>query len=114
MLILVYGFPMTDETQNNSKYRHLIIRHWQGEARLWQAYWLIGVAGGWVFWTLVLNLVQFDLLPDLAAALILLAYSLYAGVGIWRSAFNVNWQGWGYIARGIIVISAAGFIYELI
>jgi hypothetical protein len=100
--------------QTPTKRRHLIIRHWQGGAQLWQSYWLVGVLGGWVFWTIIFNLVEHFGLPELAAAIILIGYSIYAALGIWRSAFNVKWIGWAYIARAIIVMSAIFFIFELI
>jgi hypothetical protein len=73
----------------------------------------MGVFGGWVFWTLIINLVEFAILPDLMAVAILAGYSIYAAVGVWRCAFNVNWRGWAYIARVVIVFSAAMFIFEL-
>ncbi|MBT7956408.1 MAG: hypothetical protein HN731_14550 [Rhodospirillaceae bacterium] len=95
------------------KYRHLIIRHWQGQARLWQSYWLMGVVGGWLIWTLVLNLVEFGFLPEILGVIILAGYSVYSAVGIWRCAFNVDWHIWGYLARSIIGISAFYFIIEL-
>ena len=81
---------------------------------MWQSYWLLGVCGGWVYWTIILNLVNFAILPDLLAALLLIGYTLYAAIGIWRSAFNVNWIGWGYIARGVLIVSAFGLFAELI
>jgi hypothetical protein len=98
---------------STTKRPHLVIRHWHGEAELWQAYWVIAIFGGWVFWTIVLNLVEFAILPDLAAVGILAGYSVYAAVGVWRCAFNAKWQGWAYVSRAIIMISAVTFAYEL-
>ena len=113
-MTVVYGLLMNSDFKAFIKRRHLIFRHWQGDADLWQSYWLIGVFGGWAFWTIILNLVDFKILPDLAAVIILIGYSIYAAVGIWRSAFNVKCVGWAYITRAIIVASAIFFIFELI
>ncbi|MGY8999647.1 MAG: hypothetical protein ACKVIK_06995 [Rhodospirillales bacterium] len=95
------------------KHRHLILCHWKGEARLWKAYWLIAVLGGWAFWTIILNLVEFAMLPELLAMLLLAVYSIYAGVGVWRCSFNVDWKVWAYISRAVIFFSAATFVFEL-
>lgn len=105
---------MNSDIKSIKKRRHLLFRHWQGEADLWQSYWLIGVFGGWGFWTIIFNLVDFKILPELAAVIILIGYSIYAAIGIWRSAFNVNWVGWAYITRAVIAASAIFFIFELI
>ncbi len=104
---------MKDSLNPKSKHRHLIFRHWSGDARLWQAYWLIAVGGGWVFWTVVLNLVKFAILPEILAVVILVVYSIYAAVGVWRCAFNADWRGWAYISRVILVISGLGIVFEL-
>ena len=105
---------MTDDNQSNIKRLHLVYRHWNGTAELWKAYWLIAVLGGWVFWTIVLNLINFGILPDLPAVFLLAGYSVYAAVGVWRCAFNVKWRGWAYIARFILIFSALVFVFEFV
>jgi len=82
-----------------------LIRFWRGEERLWKAFWFIGILGGWLFTTLVKNLVVQGWLGILPQILLLVSYSIYSGVAIWRSAFNTAWVGWGYAARGVIVLS---------
>ena len=104
---------MNADPEITNKRRHLIIRNWQGQARLWQSYWLMGVLGGWVFWTIVLNLIEFGILPEIPGVIILASYTIYSAVGVWRCAFNVDWRGWGYLARGVLVFSAIYFIIEL-
>ncbi|MDP7599748.1 MAG: hypothetical protein QF605_00040 [Rhodospirillales bacterium] len=104
---------MDAEPEIAIKRRHLIFRHWQGQARLWQSYWLMGVVGGWLFWTLVLNLIEFGILPEIPGVIILASYAVYSAVGVWRCAFNADWRGWGYLARGIIGLSTIYLLYQL-
>jgi hypothetical protein len=49
----------------------------------------------------------------LLAILLLAVYSIYAGVGVWRCSFNVDWKVWAYISRAVIFFSAATFVFEL-
>ncbi len=104
---------MNNMPETTVKRRHLVIRNWQGEARLWQSYWLMGVIGGWLIWTLVLNLVEFGFLPEIPGIIILTGYAVYSAVGVWRCAFNTGWHGWGYMARAIIGISVIYFLHQL-
>jgi hypothetical protein len=62
---------------------------------------------------MVLNLVNIKVLPELLAICILISYSIYATVGIWRCAINVDWWGWTYIVRVIVIFSVITFILEL-
>lgn len=91
---------------------HLIRRLWRGEERLWIAYWLFGVLGGWVVATIVSNLVVFNLAPPLIGAVLMILYACFTAVAIWRCAFRVNWRPFAYAARAIVIISAAALIYE--
>ncbi len=83
--------------------RHIVIRFWLGEEKLWKAYWLIG--GGWLFTVLVENLVDLGWLGQISRLLLLVGYSLYLAVSIWRCALNTAWKSWGYAARGVILLS---------
>ena len=37
-------------------------------------------------------------------------YTLWALISLWKSAFNSNWKGWGYIVRVLCVIFLVSFI----
>ncbi len=92
---------------------HILLRLWRGDERLWIAYWLFGVLGGWLVTTIVSNIVVFAAVPPLAGVIALLFYAAYTAVIVWRCAFQVNWWPWAYAARAILVISAAALIYEI-
>ena len=91
----------------------LPVRFWRGREKLWKAYWLVGVVGGWLFASLVKHLALSGWLSAVPAIGLLAVYSLFSAVAIWRSAFNTGWRGWGYIARAVIVLSAVLFVAGL-
>lgn len=82
-------------------------RFWRGDERLWRAFWLFWFAGGWAVSVVVSLLVQSVGLPPLAAIALLMLYTVWAGVAVWRCAFNVKTRFWGYLARGIILVFVA-------
>lgn len=96
-------------------------RCWSGTARLWQAYWLVGVLGQFIvlfvtvaitypfrsgiqenLWTAIVNLILI-----LINLVLILIYFVYASVSIWRCAPNANNQVWGALARVTVLISWA-------
>ena len=42
-----------------------------------------------------------------------LRLAVWVLVAMWRCAFNVNWRGWGYIVRGILILTVIGFFGAL-
>ena len=86
--------------------------HWQGQASLASAYWLIGMLGSLVF-ALLFNLLG----SQQAALLVFLAwipYTVFALVSIWRCAWNTSWKGWGYIARALVLLNVASVFAALL
>lgn len=41
------------------------------------------------------------------AHLLGLPFDVWVGVAVWRSAFNTGWRGWGFLARGCVILGAA-------
>ena len=85
--------------------------HWNGQASLASAYWLIGVLGGVVFSVL------FNLLASSPIALLIflvwVPYTVFALVSIWRCAWNTSWKGWGYIARALVLLNVLSVLGAL-
>jgi len=80
--------------------------YWRGEGPLWRVYWLWGVAGSWILAILfTLALVQFGVTAWLysIAALVMLVYTVWILVSVWRCSWNVREEHWGLIARVLTV-----------
>ena len=77
--------------------------HWLGEAPLASAYWL----GGWLGWLaayfLFLLVIRFDRSLLVFGMALLLGYSLFACVAIWRCWRNSSSIVWGYLARAHVI-----------
>lgn len=78
--------------------------HWQGRASLASAYWLVGTLGLGIMAGLAVLTKMFvpALLP--IAALLIIAFLIFAWVSIWRCWRNTRTPIWGYVARGMVVI----------
>jgi len=100
--------------------RNFFLRCWSGSARLWQAYWLVGVVGQlFVMLLLALAGVLFwhsphdNLWFNPAATSIVIAWLVFSGVSIWRCAPNASMPAWGALARTVLVLSIAYGAYAV-
>ena len=93
--------------------------HWEGQASLVSAYWLLWVLVPVVFVLLETvvfgSLFKYREIQDLQAIdgilyFVSLAYLVFAGVSVWRCAWNTSWKGWGYIARTIVVFPVVNLL----
>ena len=105
---------MPGDTQIRPRSANLVLRVWRGEERLWKVYWLVAIVGGWALSTLAGSLVRTGFLNELLGVALLAVYAVFSGVGVWRSAFNVQRPVWGYAARTIIAVSAVYFVVAMI
>ena len=103
--------------QSRQKRPNFFARCWNGQARLWQAFWLCGVCGK----LLVISLLFFLAIPfydypgDEEFVIVLLVglfmcWFIFAAVSIWRCAGNVRFAPWGVIAKGVTVVAGAMYI----
>lgn len=95
-------------------------RCWSGHARLWEAFWLIGVVGqcvlsgllglfGFVVFVYAKYIQPSILLPLLyASSATGIAYTIYSSICIWRCANNTGIVIWTYLSRCV-----AGFVLAL-
>src|SRR5579885_472475 len=95
-----------------AKKLNFFVRCWMGQARLWQAYWLVGVLGQFVVLLLCWAITypfwrgpQDNWWSDGIFLLVFLTYLVFASVSIWRCAPNANNPVWGAIARALLVMS---------
>ena len=98
--------PVTIEPSQN-----FFKRCWRGSARLWQAFWLVGVLGmllvvtiGFLGSFMIMGAFQNDALVIFLLLPLLLGYIVFASASIWRCAHNASHLIWGIIARIIVVI----------
>ena len=89
-------------------------RCWNGQARLWQAFWLCGVCGK----LLVVVLLYFAallLIADSSGSGLVMAlfiglfmgWYVFAAVSTWRCSRNASHAGWGMVARAITIVAGA-------
>jgi fatty-acid desaturase len=92
---------------------------WGGHARLWQAFWLVGVIG-FILWTLLLYVLLRALTgdpPNRWVALVFfvvpyVAAIIYVSVGVWRCAPNTAYAPMTALARVWAVVFAGGWLYK--
>ncbi len=51
---------------------------------------------------------------DLGVLVLAAVYTIWVVVSIWNCAWNVRWEGWGVIARGLVVIGSLVTISNMI
>ena len=88
--------------------RGRVRRAWNGDTRLWKAFWLYFVLGlnfGVLIAGYVFGLVGF---PYFAVWIVIAPAVVWAAVSVWRCAFNSRWRGWGYIARAVLIVQLLG------
>ena len=83
---------------------HWIKRAWRGEERLWRVFWIGGVILD-IGFTAIKKILGHTETTDFVYAIVALIYLVWLFVSEWRCAFNVKWKGWGYIVRGLIILS---------
>lgn len=91
---------------------------WLGEARLWKVFWILGVVlpvgVGLLAAVFVLSVILAPVAIVLWIALFI--YTILWWRMMWRCSFNVNWRGWGYVGRVLVVLSVlytAKSIYDI-
>ena len=87
------------------------VRCWRGNARLWQAFWLVGVLGKLLVVTVTfiaaymfMGVPYEDILVYLLFVPLLGGYLLFASVSVWRCAPNSSHPIWGIGARGVVIL----------
>jgi len=89
--------------------------YWRGQENLASAYWFLWVLWGGVF-AFLHELSEMRGWADVSAVLkyLHLAVMIFAGIAVWRCSWNVEWKGWGYLARISVVSALMGLILPLL
>jgi hypothetical protein len=113
-----YGGPQArveDSEQSDPGARSSIARFWRGQARLWQAFWLLLVLGYVAMVTLFLVAVALFssanptilIIVLVAASTVNIAFFVFALVSVWRCAPNTNTPALTSVARILVLALVA-------
>ena len=94
-----------------NKIEIFLLSYWNGEQKLWKAFWLLGFIFQILFFYFLLFLLYVGMLLKLTwsikITIFLLSniYTVWILVSIWNCAYNVKNKIWGDISRLIIVLN---------
>ena len=94
-----------------NKIETFLLSYWDGEQKLWKAFWLLGFIFQILFFYFLLFLLYVGLLLKLTwsikITIFLLSniYTVWILVSIWNCAYNVKNKIWGDISRVIVVLN---------
>lgn len=87
--------------------------YWRGQGPLWKVFWLWGVVGSWILaglfgaaWaTLGMSWGLYTV-----TGVVMIAYTVWILVSVWRCARNSTTEHWGQIARFLTVAWALNIV----
>ena len=94
-----------------NKIEIFLLSYWDGEQKLWKAFWLLGFIFQILFFYFLLFLLYVGMLLKLTwsikITIFLLSniYTVWILVSIWNCAYNVKTKIWGDISRLIVVLN---------
>ena len=94
-----------------NKIETFLLSYWDGEQKLWKAFWLLGFIFQILFFYFLLFLLYVGMLLKLTWSIkitvFLLSniYTVWILVSIWNCAYNVKDKIWGDISRVIVVLN---------
>ena len=94
-----------------NKIENFLLSYWNGEQKLWKAFWLMGFVFQFLFLYFLLFLLYLGLLIGLTWSIkvtifiISNIYQIWILVSVWNCAYNVKNKNWGYVARIIVVLN---------
>ena len=91
-----------------------IVTWFIGEDRLWKPFWLGGGVLGLLVSSLFVTVIVTEALPFVVAYVLFLGFQVWLMVSVWNCAYNVDWRGWGHMARGVIVLGAVTWVFHVV
>ena len=94
-----------------NKVESFLLSYWNGERKLWKAFWIMGFIFQILFFYFLLFLSYIGLLFGLTWSikvtifLISNIYTIWILVSIWNCAYNVKNKIWGDLSRVIVVLN---------
>jgi hypothetical protein len=102
-----------DSSENITENKqHYILSSFNGNEKLWMAYWVnffaINNAASNLAEQFVIGK---SVTIQVIALIIILAVLIWSMVSVWRCAFNVENHYWGYVARVMVIAGPAFWFY---
>ena len=94
-----------------NKVESLLLSYWNGERKLWKAFWIMGFVFQILFFYFLLFLSYigflFGLTWSIKVIIFLISniYTIWILVSIWNCAYNVQNKIWGDLSRAIVVLN---------
>ena len=94
-----------------NKVESLLLSYWNGEQKLWKAFWIMGFVFQILFFYFLLFLSYigflFGLTWSIKVIIFLISniYTIWILVSIWNCAYNVQNKIWGDLSRVIVVLN---------
>ena len=94
-----------------NKVESLLLSYWNGEQKLWKAFWIMGFVFQILFFYFLLFLSYIGFLFGLTWSikittfLISNIYTIWILVSIWNCAYNVKNKIWGDLSRVMVVLN---------
>ena len=94
-----------------NKIETFLLSYWDGEQKLWKAFWLLGFIFQILFFYFLLFLLYVGMLLKLTwsikITIFLLSniYTVWILVSIWNCAYNVRNKTWGHLSRSIVILN---------
>lgn len=94
-----------------NKVESLLLSYWNGERKLWKAFWIMGFVFQILFFYFLLFLSYigflFGLTWSIKVTVFLISniYTIWILVSIWNCAYNVKNKIWGDLSRVIVVLN---------
>ena len=100
---------------NNKKFLNkvesFLLSYWNGERKLWKAFWIMGFVFQILFFYFLLFLsyigFHFGLTWSIKVIIFLISniYTIWILVSIWNCAYNVKNKIWGDLSRAIVALN---------
>ena len=94
-----------------NKVESLLLSYWNGERKLWKAFWIMGFVFQILFFYFLLFLSYigflFGLTWSIKVIIFLISniYTIWILVSIWNCAYNVENKIWGDLSRVMVVLN---------
>ena len=94
-----------------NKVESLLLSYWNGERKLWKAFWIMGFVLQILFFYFLLFLSYigflFGLTWSIKVIIFLISniYTIWILVSIWNCAYNVKNKIWGDLSRAIVALN---------